>query len=579
MLPVAREAEHADTSRTRRRSCSNCRTPTTCPRSSTEMLRLGNDRQGFRWFAAPGEAETKRVLLRVIGPPYYTLLRALDKTAAGTKGTVRAYLERAPRVWVEVGHTHPLAAQIRVADKQLLLIRAPREWMYLDEAPFQDVYDIMQFKLPASPVGVDRGEGAQEDDGAAAAHRRERRRRPGTVGAPRATPSSNSTRSSATPTTGSRSGSCSPSPPTRREQRRSSCARGRRSSRRRCCRSRTRSAFKPFWKLPNLFLPVGRRLHPTLRRDAVRKLLADDPDQVVWLYPDGEDRLHARRACRTTRSARSRTGSITSSRPSRSRSRRGSRRRGSTSITSSARTPGGPKTKPDKGDKEPKEGDDDDGRGTRTAMPHPKGTGKGKAAAQAGGRRPSSSPPPEEVKKPSEWKIRREELEKQFLEIDGGARRAGAASALAGTGGRQRRDAGGSRGRDLLAERDVERRPDPGRRGLAAWVRGELPRPGGHHQGRGVRQAPARTARSARRRHASLVARVPVARRAEPRAGVAQRPACRRFRRIWRSTKSALPVRAVWLAGYRLAQLAGADVLGLARVRDRAAATASSPRA
>ena len=33
--------------------------------------------------------------------------------------------------------------------------------------------------------------------------------------------------------------------------------------------------------------------------------------------------------------------------------------------------------------------------------------------------------------------------------------------------------------------------------------------------------------------------------------------------------EGALPVRAVWLAGYRLAQLAGADVLGLARVRDR----------
>src|SRR5207244_4158688 len=45
--------------------------------------------------------------------------------------------------------------------------------------------------------------------------------------------------------------------------------------------------FKPFWKLPNLFLPAGKRLHPTLRRDAVRRLLADDPDQVVWLQPDG----------------------------------------------------------------------------------------------------------------------------------------------------------------------------------------------------------------------------------------------------------------------------------------------------
>ena len=32
-----------------------------------EMLRLGNDRQGFRWFAAPGDPDDKRVLLRVIG--------------------------------------------------------------------------------------------------------------------------------------------------------------------------------------------------------------------------------------------------------------------------------------------------------------------------------------------------------------------------------------------------------------------------------------------------------------------------------------------------------------------------------
>ena len=43
--------------------------------------------------------------------------------------------------------------------------------------------------------------------------------------------------------------------------------------------------FKPYWKLPNLFLPSGKRLMPTLRRDAVRKLLADDPAQVVWLMP------------------------------------------------------------------------------------------------------------------------------------------------------------------------------------------------------------------------------------------------------------------------------------------------------
>jgi hypothetical protein len=36
-------------------------------------------------------------------------------------------------------------------------------------------------------------------------------------------------------------------------------------------------------------VPVGTSLQPSLRRDAVRKLLADDPAQVVWLYPDGDD--------------------------------------------------------------------------------------------------------------------------------------------------------------------------------------------------------------------------------------------------------------------------------------------------
>src|SRR5579871_144045 len=40
-----------------------------------EMLRLGNDRQGFRWLK---DGKRERVLLRVIGPPYYSLLRAFE---------------------------------------------------------------------------------------------------------------------------------------------------------------------------------------------------------------------------------------------------------------------------------------------------------------------------------------------------------------------------------------------------------------------------------------------------------------------------------------------------------------------
>src|SRR5205807_1457947 len=47
-------------------------------------------------------------------------------------------------------------------------------------------------------------------------------------------------------------------------------------------------AYRPFLKLPNLFLPCGKSLHPPLRRDQVRKLLADDASQITWLVPTGE---------------------------------------------------------------------------------------------------------------------------------------------------------------------------------------------------------------------------------------------------------------------------------------------------
>ncbi len=53
---------------------------------------------------------------------------------------------------------------------------------------------------------------------------------------------------------------------------------------------------RPFQKLPNLFVPCGSRLKPPLRRDAVRKLLADDPAVVTWLYPVGDGRFTPRLA-------------------------------------------------------------------------------------------------------------------------------------------------------------------------------------------------------------------------------------------------------------------------------------------
>ena len=257
------------------------------PTLVTEMLRLGNDRQGFRWFAAPNDTESRRVLLRVIGPPYYTLLRALDKSSSGTTGTVRAYVERAPRVWVEVGHALPLAQQLRVADKQTLLIRAPREWLYLDDAPFQDVYDMMQFKLPAAPVGWTETKAPKK------------------MTVPLKLAPSTSTdvpelwvlRDNAVEQLDALVRDSDERLLQRLMFAVATDTKGTRTVVLRVRPSKLTAPvltldhalpFKPYWKLPNLFLPVGKRLHPTLRRDAVRKLLADDADQVVWLYPDGK---------------------------------------------------------------------------------------------------------------------------------------------------------------------------------------------------------------------------------------------------------------------------------------------------
>lgn len=242
-----------------------------------ELIRLGNDRQSFR--SLPGG----RVLLRVVGPPYYTLLRALDRATLG--GAVRAYAEAAPRVWVELGYSHPLADRVAVAEGQSLLVRPPREWEFLADEPFRDVYELLTLQLPAEPVvhaeaalaekltvpvrlvpgnaadepefwvlagdPVDRLDSFVRDADERVLRRLRFAVATGRIGETfailRVAPSK------------------LPPPPLALDGATGYCS---------------------YWKLPNLFVPAGRRLHPPLRREAVRTLLAPDPDAVVWLAPD-----------------------------------------------------------------------------------------------------------------------------------------------------------------------------------------------------------------------------------------------------------------------------------------------------
>lgn len=533
------------------------------PTLVSEMLRLGNDRQGFRWFAAPGDPDTKRVLVRVIGPPYYTLLRALDTTAAGTKGTIRAYLERAPKVWVEIGHTHPVASQIRVADRQLVLIRAPRDWTYLDEAAFQDVYDIMQFKLPAAPVAWAEAKAPKKMSVPLRL----------TAGNAADTPELWVLRDDAVEQLDTLVRDSDDRLLQRLMFAVATDAKGGRTVILRTRPSKLAPpalplenalGFKPFWKLPNLFVPVGKRLHPTLRRDAVRKLLADDADMVVWLYPDTAGKFTPETVPDGAfRSLEDWVDYVIEA-----------EQKPLAAWIEATRfdfdhfvcKDAGPKNKPDKGDKDTKTKEDDEARGPRSVLPQQKGKPTGKPTGK-----PANSadflPAPEVVKPPSEWRIRREALEKQFLETEGPldapervALWPELATAFTGEGVKHEaaicwlnsmwdadpiptawlagwaRSATGSGGAvPTAAEFDARLAVNTGQEEMRAAVAGFL----------------------------WLAAQNPVP------AWLASRlPAVQNY---IEKNESALPVRAVWLAAYRLSQLSGVggDVLGLARVRDR----------
>ncbi len=244
-----------------------------------EILRLGNDRQSFRWLGAEDDKKG-RALLRVFGPPYYSLLRALDRQGKTTAPV--AYLEKASRVWIELGHTHPLAAGIKAPEGKILLLRPPRQWTVLDDSPFRDVYEVLEFKLPTSP--------AQFRDAELKGRIRV----------------SLSLRSGGSPEGAelwvlrdnaveelNRFVQNADDQILNRLRFAVAQLGGQEIVVVRVAHSRLPPpvlvlpaiGYRPYLKLANLFLPCGQRLHPPLRRDQVRKLLAEDMAHVVWLAP------------------------------------------------------------------------------------------------------------------------------------------------------------------------------------------------------------------------------------------------------------------------------------------------------
>jgi hypothetical protein len=248
----------------------------------TEVLRLGNDRQGYRWLEDPKGKSAGRALLRVVGPPYYSLLRAIDRDG---QAAPTAFVEQAPRVWVQLGYRHPLADHVKPPPGKLLFLRPPRRWAYVEDAPFRDIYEVLEFTLPAQktrwregelgrrltvPLRLTRGGSAdaaelwvlrdnavdQLDELVRGAEDALLARLAFAVG--------------------------------EKEGQKTIVLRVRPSKQAPPALVLGAVEFCHFQKMPNLFLPVGTRLHPPLRRDAVRRHLADDPMQVTWLYPGAD---------------------------------------------------------------------------------------------------------------------------------------------------------------------------------------------------------------------------------------------------------------------------------------------------
>ena len=251
--------------------------PATLAEVVGEILRLGNDRQGFRWVGDDGQ---ELALLRVLGPPYYTLLRALDDERHPSK-TI-AYREAQPRVWVELGYEHPLESHLRPPEGQLLLLRAPHDWRMAIDGPYRDIYDVLELTCaaPANPL-TDRPRDARWQVPLRL-----------TAASGDETPELHVLRNDAV-------GQIDALVRDSNDQLLARLAfavsevdgstvivvRVRPSRQAPPVLVLDGVGYRSHLRLSQLYLPTGRRLHPPLRRDVVAKLLAADGERITWLRP------------------------------------------------------------------------------------------------------------------------------------------------------------------------------------------------------------------------------------------------------------------------------------------------------
>jgi hypothetical protein len=252
--------------------------PRAWPALARVFRRLGKALPAFRW-----EGEEGALLLRATAPPQ-SLLCAFGFPE------LCVFRERAPGVWVEAGWRLPQVEQLVPPSDRFFLIRAPGIWSLHDDRSFQE--EIGLFALPELPQ---RGrssfpetiitEGPRVQKRAAsplrllpgtcdqAAEFWVLRERPLEQLAALAVEVDDQQIARLEFAVAEQAG------------RLIALLRIRPSRQTVPLLELPGEGYRACLRLPNLFVPLYSQLRPALRRDALRQLLASDPDRVVWLTP------------------------------------------------------------------------------------------------------------------------------------------------------------------------------------------------------------------------------------------------------------------------------------------------------
>ncbi len=249
-----------------------------------ELVRLGCDRCSFRVLDGP---EGRVSLVRAYEPPYYSVALAMDP-ATSHRVFVPALVGQ-ERVWIERGRSHPALLGVLPKEDVLELISVDHGWRALPSGEWTDAFAILDVQLPKHAATY------------ATHETRERLEIPLRLSrASRDEPAS----LWVIPNSGERlleellgtmpddiierllfavvsSGDGEPSVLLRARPGRGGPPQ----------LALSGQGFWPLMGISNLYVPQHRGVEPPLRRDTLRELLAPDPDRVFWISERGDKEL------------------------------------------------------------------------------------------------------------------------------------------------------------------------------------------------------------------------------------------------------------------------------------------------